>query len=105
MTEQEKREKAIAKMAVVGCVRNPQAYTSEECEVCGFKEGMCNAYRHATKLYDYILHREEEVQKERTKEIFKRLVGYKIEDDGWSWIVSREDLVPLAKEFGVEVEE
>lgn len=52
MTEREKRDKAIAKMAVVGCVRNPQAHTSEECEVCGFKEGMCNAYRHATKLYD-----------------------------------------------------
>lgn len=46
---------------------------------------------------------QEEVRKETAREIFKRLIGYKIVDDGWSWIVSAEDIAPLAKEFGVEV--
>ena len=48
MTEQEQ----IAEMAVIGCVRNPQAHTAEECAKCDFKQGQCNAYRHAEKLYD-----------------------------------------------------
>ena len=39
-------------MAVIGCVRNPQAHTAEECAKCDFKQGQCNAYRHAEKLYD-----------------------------------------------------
>ena len=47
MTKQE----AIAEMAVIGCVRNPQAHTAEECAKCDFKQGQCNAYRHAEKLY------------------------------------------------------
>ena len=48
MTEQEQ----IEEMAVIGCVRNPQAHTAEECAKCDFKQGQCNAYRHAEKLYD-----------------------------------------------------
>lgn len=48
MTEQ----KQIEEMAVIGCVRNPQAHTAEECAKCEFKEGQCNAYRHAKPLYD-----------------------------------------------------
>lgn len=48
MTEQ----KQIEEMAVIGCVRNPQAHTAEECAKCDFKEGQCNAYRHAKALYD-----------------------------------------------------
>lgn len=48
MTEQ----KQIEEMAVIGCVRNPQAHTAEECEKCDFKEGQCNEYRHAKALYD-----------------------------------------------------
>ena len=48
MTEQEQ----IEEMPVIGCVRNPQAHTAEECEKCDFKEGQCNAYRHAKALYD-----------------------------------------------------
>ena len=48
MTKQEH----IAEMAVIGCVRNPQAYTAEECVKCDFNQGMCNAYRHAEKLYN-----------------------------------------------------
>ena len=48
MTKQEQ----IEEMAVIGCVRNPQAHTTEECAKCDFKQGQCNAYRHAEKLYD-----------------------------------------------------
>lgn len=48
MTKQEQ----IEKMAVIGCVRNPQAHTAEECSKCDFKQGMCNAYRHAEALYN-----------------------------------------------------
>ena len=45
-------KKQIEEMAVIGCVRNPQAHTAEECAKCEFKEGQCNAYRHAKALYD-----------------------------------------------------
>lgn len=48
MTKQEQ----IEEMAVIGCVRNPQAHTAEECGKCGFKQGMCDAYRHAEALYN-----------------------------------------------------
>ena len=48
MTKQEQ----IAEMAVIGCVRNPQAHTAEECAKCDFKQGQCNAYRHAEALYN-----------------------------------------------------
>lgn len=48
MTKQEQ----IEEMAVIGCVRNPQAHKAEECSKCDFKQGMCNAYRHAEALYD-----------------------------------------------------
>lgn len=39
-------------MAVIGCVRNPQAHTAEECAKCDFKNGQCNSYRHAEALYN-----------------------------------------------------
>lgn len=48
MTKQEQ----IEEMAVIGCVRNPQAHTAEECAKCDFKQGQCNAYRHAEELYN-----------------------------------------------------
>ena len=48
MTKQEQ----IAEMAVIGCVRNPQAHTAEECAKCDFKQEQCNAYRHAEALYN-----------------------------------------------------
>ena len=48
MTKQEQ----IEEMAVIGCVRNPQAHTAEECAKCDFKQGRCNAYRHAEALYN-----------------------------------------------------
>lgn len=46
------KQQQIEEMAVIGCVRNPQAHTAEECAKCEFKEGQCNAYRHAKALYD-----------------------------------------------------
>lgn len=55
MTKQEQ----IEEMAVIGCVRNPQAHTAEECAECDFKQGQCNAYRHAEALYSVVISREE----------------------------------------------
>lgn len=46
------RQEQIEEMAVIGCVRNPQAHTAEECAKCDFKQGQCNAYRHAEMLYN-----------------------------------------------------
>lgn len=46
------KQEQVAEMAVIGCVRNPQAHTVEECSKCDFKQGQCNAYRHAEKLYN-----------------------------------------------------
>lgn len=46
------KEQQIEEMAVLGCVRNPQAHTAEECSKCDFKQGMCDAYRHAEALYN-----------------------------------------------------
>ena len=46
------KQEQIEEMAVIGCVRNPQAHTAEECAKCDFKQGQCNAYRHAEKLYN-----------------------------------------------------
>ena len=41
----------IAEIAVLGCTKNPQAYKLEECIKCAFKDGMCDAYKHAKKIY------------------------------------------------------
>lgn len=46
------KQEQIEEMAVIGCVRNPQAHTAEECAKCDFKQGQCNAYRHAETLYN-----------------------------------------------------
>lgn len=46
------KKEQIDGMAVIGCVRNPQAHTAEECAKCDFKQGQCNAYRHAKALYE-----------------------------------------------------
>lgn len=46
------KQEQIDEMAVIGCVRNPQAHTAEECAKCDFKQEQCNAYRHAEKLYN-----------------------------------------------------
>lgn len=59
MTKQEQ----IEEMAVIGCVRNPQAHTAEECAKCDFKQGKCNAYRHAEKLYSAGYRKIDELEK------------------------------------------
>ena len=59
MTKQEQ----IEEMAVIGCVRNPQAHTAEECAKCDFKQGKCNAYRHAEKLYNAGYRKVDELEK------------------------------------------
>lgn len=46
------KQEQIEEMAVIGCVRNPQAHTAEECAKCDFKQGQCNAYKHAEALYN-----------------------------------------------------
>ena len=51
------RQEQIEEMAVIGCVRNPQAHTAEECAKCDFKQGQCNAYRHAEALYNAGYHK------------------------------------------------
>lgn len=51
------KQEQIAEMAVIGCVRNPQAHTAEECAKCDFKQGQCNAYRHAEALYNAGYHK------------------------------------------------
>ena len=45
------RNEIIAKMAVIGCLRTPQAQVAEECLKCEFQNS-CNSYRHAQLLYD-----------------------------------------------------
>jgi hypothetical protein len=45
------KENQICEMAVMGCRKNPQAHTTEECIECGFKNGMCDIYRLAEMLY------------------------------------------------------
>lgn len=59
MTKQEQ----IEEMAVIGCVRNPQAHTAEECAKCDFKQGQCNAYRHAEALYNASYRKIDEFEK------------------------------------------
>lgn len=44
--------KQVEEMAVIGCVRNPQAHIAEECAKCDFKNGQCNSYRQAEALYN-----------------------------------------------------
>ena len=48
------KQKEIATLAVIGCKRNPQARTTQECLDCEFKNGMCDAYSHIESIYDYI---------------------------------------------------
>ena len=71
MTKQEQ----IEEMAVIGCVRNPQAHTAEECAKCDFKQGQCNAYRHAEALYNagYRKVDDFEAEDERLREVIRQL--------------------------------
>ncbi len=72
MTKQEQ----IEEMAVIGCVRNPQAHTVEECSKCGFKQGQCNAYRHAEALYEAGYRREAELDEEECDVVDDYTIGF-----------------------------
>lgn len=48
------RTPTIEEMAVLGCTKNPQAHTAEECLKCEFKNGMCDAYSHTKKIFAYL---------------------------------------------------
>ena len=41
--------KEIAELAVLGCKRNPQAHTTQECMNCEFHPHSCNQWEHAEK--------------------------------------------------------
>lgn len=66
MTKQEQ----IEEMAVIGCVRNPQAHTAEECAKCDFKQGQCNAYRHAENFTMQVI----EKPKKSVRKLLKRFL-------------------------------
>ena len=115
MTKQEQ----IAEMAVLGCVRNPQAHTTEECLKCGFSDGCCNAYRHAEALYNAGYQKAEEVRKETAKEIYSKMYDFAYRTksyytDALNDIIAKIDetfndfrieLESLLREYYVEVEE
>ena len=120
MTEQEKRDDLVLEMAQqlceyagIGCQDCPKSHSPEEYGECELPE-IC------TTLADYVLRKEEEVQKEtaevfsnRIKSLILEFYGAKdLEDlvhkDPYG-IIHRDyiwkGLRRLEKEFGVEVEE
>lgn len=70
------KQKQIEEMAVIGCVRNPQAHTAEECAKCDFKQGQCNAYRHAEALYNAGYRREAELDEEECDVVDDYTIGF-----------------------------
>ena len=96
------REEQIAEMAVIGCVRNPQAHTAEECAKCDFKQEQCNAYRHAEALYNagYCKTFTSDIASD-TQKAFKE--GYKkgCETCGQAWDNGYNDGYGSGKEDGV----
>lgn len=51
-----------------------------------------------------IIKTEQIARKETAKEIFQKLIGYTIEEDGWTWCISKENIEEIIKQYGVEVE-
>lgn len=45
----------------------------------------------------------DKVRKETAKEIFQKLIGYTIEEDGWTWCISKENIEEIIKQYGVEL--
>lgn len=70
------KQDQIDEMAVIGCVRNPQAHTAEECAKCDFKQGQCNAYRHAEALYNASYRREAELDEEECDVVDDYTIGF-----------------------------
>ena len=70
------KQEQIEEMAVIGCVRNPQAHTAEECAKCDFKQGQCNAYKHAEALYNAGYRREAELDAEECDVVDDYTIGF-----------------------------
>lgn len=62
MMNKENEEKEVAEMAVLGCKKNPQAHTIEECYNCIFKDGGCDSYSHAEILYSLGYRKNKDIQ-------------------------------------------
>ena len=95
------REELIAEMAVIGCVRNPQAHTMRECFECGGKYGSsCNAYRHAEKLHNAGYRKQSDTAREII-EMLKAAKGVvKVHFEAYDELIDN-----IAAQYGVEVEE
>ena len=57
----------IAEISILGCTKNPQAYKVEECIKCAFKDGMCDSYKHAKKIYQKYFTDQLNAEMERAK--------------------------------------
>lgn len=74
------KEQKIEEMAVIGCVRNPQAHIAEECAKCDFKNGQCNSYRHAEALYNAGYRKVSDVENE-AKDLRRQLADIEAENE------------------------
>ena len=90
------KEKQIAEMAVIGCVRNPKAHIVEECMKCEFKDGSCNAYRHAEYLYSAGYRKQSDTAREILQYLYEKMGNVSLSDT--------ELVLYLAAQYGVEVE-
>ena len=108
MTEQEKRDKAIEEMTTV-----LEEVDCQDHNVCVEHRNIsCNRCC-AERLSDYVLRKEEEVQKETLQKLFhaiktsRRLFDYsEFVGDGPFWAIDMDDLQEvIEQEFGVEVDE
>ena len=103
------REELIAEMAVIGCVRNPQAHTMRECFECGGKYGSsCNAYRHAEKLHNAGYRKQSDTVREFVCKVLqigskRPLCLFNEYKEGYTDCL--DQIKELAAEYGVEVEE
>lgn len=80
-------------------MRNPQAYTAEECDKCDFKHYSCNAYKHAEKLYNVGYRKQDKVLKDFAEKV-KRKYGKSCSEDYPLLIeCTSKDIDELLKEF------
>lgn len=102
MTKQEKRDYLILEMAQqlcecagISCQDCPKAHSPEEYGECELPE-ICNT------LADYVIRKEEEAKKERTKEIFTKLIGA-CKFDGHTVNLYQSEIMEFAKDFGAKM--
>lgn len=65
----------------------------------------------SAREYGQLLYANENAKKEidkaveeRTIAIIRDLIGHKLEDDGWTWVISKNDVKFLEEKFNVEAE-